>query len=107
MHQIKRVICIDVPEPFTFPLKDRKEMVRRGEITGAAEEEVEVTLEVQDAVEGVAPNPKAETLSSYVAKKSKVRSRECFGCMRPSCNSFRGPPAVESLEEALDSYSLN
>ena len=43
MHQIKRVIRIDVSEPFTFPLKDRKEMVRRGEITEAAEEEVEVS----------------------------------------------------------------
>ena len=62
MHQIKRVIRIDVPEPFTFPLKDRKEMIRRGEITDVAEEEVESVLEVQDAVEGVAPNPKAETL---------------------------------------------
>ena len=62
MHQIKRVIRIDVPEPFTFPLKDRKEMVRRGELADAAEEEVETVLEVQDAVESAAPNPKAETL---------------------------------------------
>ncbi|CAK9107610.1 unnamed protein product [Durusdinium trenchii] len=31
--------------------QDRKEMVRRGEITDAAEEEVETVLEVQDAVE--------------------------------------------------------
>ena len=63
MRQIKRVIRIDVPEPFTFPLKDRKEMVRRGEIADAAEEEVETVLEVQDAVESAAPNPKAETLA--------------------------------------------